>query len=126
MISKNASTFSKVPEPLVERAAACFQALADPTRLRILRELKEGDKSVQELVSRFRWSQANISRHLSVLSQAGLVKKAKRGSFVFYGIANDDILRLCDLVCSHVNRSVAGLIPEMSVKPSSARSQRKR
>jgi DNA-binding transcriptional ArsR family regulator len=110
MTHNNARSFSQVPEPFLELVAGCFQALSDPTRLRILRELRGGDKTVQQLVALFSWTQANISRHLSVLSRAGLVKKSKKGSFVYYSIANRNILVLCDLVCSHVNKTLTNLV----------------
>ncbi|MEK7774772.1 MAG: metalloregulator ArsR/SmtB family transcription factor [Candidatus Zixiibacteriota bacterium] len=113
----NATDFSIVPGPLLELVADCFQALSDPTRLRILRELRDGDKTVQQLVGLFSWTQANISRHLSVLSKAGLVRKTKKGSFVYYGVANRDILSLCDLVCSHVNSTLKGLIDSQPRTP---------
>lgn len=88
--------------------AACFQALSDPTRLKILRALKTGEKTVQQLVTMFNYTQPNISRHLSILAQAGLVKKTKKGAYVFYGIANPRVFTLCDGVCSHVSRTLDG------------------
>lgn len=88
--------------------AGCFQALSDPTRLKILRALKAGEKTVQQLVTMFNYTQPNISRHLSILAQAGLLKKTKKGAYVFYGIANPRIFFLCDGVCSHVNRTIDG------------------
>ena len=112
----HARKFSQVSEPFLELVAGCFQAMSDPTRLRILRELWDGHKTVQQLVGLFSWTQANISRHLSILLRAGLVKKTKKGSFVYYEVANRDILSLCDLVCSHVNTTLEGLAPSSSHK----------
>ncbi len=102
MTRKKFTDFSELPDSLLVLVAGCFQALSDPTRLRILRELKAGEKSVQDLGGLFNCSQPNISRHLSILSAAGLVRKAKRGSHVFYSVANERIFGLCDNVCNHV------------------------
>ena len=96
--------FSELSDPVLELVANCFQALSDPTRLKILRELKEGPKTVQELCGQFTFSQPNISRHLAILTGAGLVKKSKRGNYVYYSIANSRIFNLCDNVCSHVRK----------------------
>lgn len=83
--------------------AGCFQALSDPTRLKILRALQSGEKSVHDLVELFTCTQPNISRHLFVLTKAGMVKKVRRGAFVMYSVANPRIFSLCDNVCSHVH-----------------------
>jgi len=97
-----ASDFSEVSEPMLDLIANCFHALSDPTRLKLLRALKKGPKTVQELVSRFDWTQPNISRHLSILAAAGMVKRTKRGPYVLYRIANPRVFRLCDMICTHV------------------------
>jgi DNA-binding transcriptional ArsR family regulator len=73
-----------------------------------LRALKNGPKTVRELVALFTWTQPNISRHLSILVQAGLVKKSKEGLFVFYSVANSRIFALCDTVCTHVKATIRG------------------
>lgn len=71
MAIRKSGDFSRLPRPLLELAAGCFRALGDPTRLLLLRSLKEGRKTVQELVAASDWTQPNISRHLSVLAHSG-------------------------------------------------------
>lgn len=107
MASKKTQDFSELSDPALELVAGCFQALSDPTRLKILRALKKKDRTVQDLVELFTCSQPNISRHLSILTRAGLVKKDKQGSFVYYGVANPLIFNLCDNVCAHVRATLA-------------------
>ena len=104
--------FSELADPALVLVAECFHALSDPTRLKILRALKSKEKSVQELVELFTWTQPNISRHLSVLTRAGLVRKEKRGPYVLYSVANSQIFGLCERVCSHVQ----GMLKEYSGK----------
>jgi DNA-binding transcriptional ArsR family regulator len=108
MINKPTGDFSKLPDPMLDLVAGCFQALSDPTRLKILRALKSGSKSVQDLVAMFTFTQPNISRHLLVLTRAGLVHKSKRGPYVHYSVANPRIFGLCEHVCSHVHDVVKG------------------
>ncbi len=102
MARKKVNDFSEFSDPALELVAGCFQALSDPTRLKILRALKKDNKSVQDLVELFTCTQPNISRHLSILTKAGLVRKDKRGSYVYYSVANPGIFELCDNVCTHV------------------------
>jgi DNA-binding transcriptional ArsR family regulator len=103
MASKKTQNFSNLSDPALELVAGCFQALSDPTRLRVLQVLKAGEKSVQDLVELFTCTQPNISRHLFILTKAGMVTKEKRGAYVLYSIANPRIFDLCDNVCAHVH-----------------------
>jgi DNA-binding transcriptional ArsR family regulator len=104
MATRKSNDFSRLPDPLLELVAGCFRALGDPTRLALLRSLKEGEKTVQDLVAGSTWTQPNISRHLSILARSGLVNRAKRGTFVYYGIADTRIFTLCEGVCAHLDR----------------------
>ena len=74
--------------------AGVFKALADPTRRQILEDLKPGELTAGEIVSRFRISAPSISRHLSVLRNAGLVEERKDGNRVFYRLV-EERLALC-------------------------------
>ena len=109
MASAKFKDFSKLSDPALELVAGCFQALSDPTRLKILRALKTGETSVQDLVHLFTWTQPNISRHLLILTRAGLVKKTKRGPYVYYSVANERIFGLCEYVCNHVQTQLEEL-----------------
>ena len=115
MAREKTNDFSELSDPALDLVAGCFQALSDPTRLKILRALKKNNKTVHDLVELFTCSQPNISRHLSILTKAGLVKKSKRGSFVLYSVANPRIFNLCDNVCSHV-RSMLAVYGELDLK----------
>ncbi len=63
---------------------ATLRALADPTRREILEALKGGSLSAGEIVGRFDISGAAISRHLSVLKEAGLIRDRRDGKYIFY------------------------------------------
>ena len=91
------------PEAMLE-VAAYFQALSEPTRLKILNLLREGERYVGELAQLCGFTAANISRHLSLLTQRGLLARESRGNAVYYRIAEDSIYALCDLVCGNIVR----------------------
>src|SRR5213082_2450933 len=72
-----------IPVTLVLPLADRFQALADPTRLRILALLRRMELSVGELAQVLGQSQPRVSRHLKILSDAGVLERRKEGSWVF-------------------------------------------
>lgn len=93
-----------LPEEALGQVAAYFQALSEPTRLQILNRLRDGERTVGELAQTCGCSSANVSRHLSLLAQHGLVAREQRGNSVFYRIADESIYALCDLVCGSIAR----------------------
>ncbi|MBK7977490.1 MAG: winged helix-turn-helix transcriptional regulator [Deltaproteobacteria bacterium] len=76
-----------------------FQALGAPSRLALLSSLMERERTVQELVEATGLTQTNVSRHLAVLRQAGLVTRRARGNQALYSIGDPSIEALCHLVC---------------------------
>lgn len=93
-----------LPPEALSQVAAYFQALSEPTRLRILDSLRGGERNVGELAQECGYSSANVSRHLSLLLQHGLVARQSRGNAVYYRIADDSVYALCDLVCGSIAR----------------------
>lgn len=81
-------------EKLLESQAQIFKALGQPTRLQILDLLKEGERCVCEIFPAIQQEQANVSKHLSILKQAGIVDCRKEGLRIIYGIRNRDVLNL--------------------------------
>ena len=118
--------FSSLPDGVLELVAGCFRALGDPTRLSIMRSLKTGDQTVQELVATTGWTQPNVSRHLSILARAGLVARSKRGAFVHYRVADPRIFLLCEGVWGHVDRLLAGYRPPEGAAPATRSKRRSR
>jgi DNA-binding transcriptional ArsR family regulator len=93
------------PEAMME-VAAYFQALSEPTRLKILNLLRTGERNVGELAQLCGFTAANISRHLTLLTKHGLVARESRGTSVYYRIADESIYALCDLVCGNISRQM--------------------
>ena len=76
--------------------AQIFKALGDVTRQGILILLKEGPRSVNDIVSNFTLAQPTISRHLAVLRQAGLVSSKRSSQHMIYRIVPDNLRRCCE------------------------------
>jgi DNA-binding transcriptional ArsR family regulator len=87
--------------------AQYFQALSEPTRLRILNTLRSGERNVGELTGLCECSTANVSRHLATLAERGMVTREGRGTSVYYRIADPNVYALCDLVCGSIARNFA-------------------
>jgi DNA-binding transcriptional ArsR family regulator len=99
----------------LEKIASIFRTLSEPTRLAILRELKDKDKTVNELVEAIGTSQPNISKQLRLLYDAGLLGREEQGIYVRYHLESDLVLRLCDMVCDRLNQQAREAIPHYSV-----------
>ncbi len=76
-----------------------FKVLSEVSRLQIVCSLKTGAKNVSEIVEETGLGQANVSKHLNMLTKAGIVAREQKGICVYYQIANPFLFELCDLVC---------------------------
>ena len=89
----------KTNQRQLQRMAELFATLSDPARLSILHCLRNGAHSVGEIQQSCRLKQANTSKHLRVLREAGLVSPQREGTTVRYAISEPLIFGLCDLAC---------------------------
>jgi len=88
------------PEAL-ELVASRFRVMAEPVRLRILQLLeREGEMSIGELTETLNLSQPNVSKHVKILIESGLVARRQEGNTVYCTICDDSVFELCDVVCS--------------------------
>ena len=81
-----------------------FAVLSEPMRLRLLHVLMDGEQSVNALAEITGGTQANISRHLQTLAEAGMVGRRKHGLRVFYAVSDNSIYKLCELVCGSLEK----------------------
>jgi len=93
-----------LPDPLIDLIAHRFRVLGEPTRIKLLDRMRTGPATVQELQRATGASQQNVSKHLGVLAQAGLVKREKQGAFVRYEVADESVFRMCEEVCGGLRR----------------------
>jgi DNA-binding transcriptional ArsR family regulator len=89
---------------LLEHIAERLKAMADPMRLRILHVLQNGELCVNDILHVVGGSQANVSKHLSVLKRAGLVDSRRDGISVYYRIDDEDIFAICRICCDGLER----------------------
>ncbi len=93
-------------EQLLARIAYRLKAMADPMRLQILHVLQDGERCVTDILADVGGSQANVSKHLSVLRRAGLVECRRDGVNVFYRIEDPAVFAICSTVCDSLERQV--------------------
>jgi DNA-binding transcriptional ArsR family regulator len=75
-----------------------FRLLGEPMRLRILEAVCDRPRAVNDIVAAVGASQANVSKHLSLMASAGLLTRERRGQSVYYGLKNPLILKVCALM----------------------------
>ena len=90
------------PSPIYEMYADIFKALGHPTRVQIVRYLKDGEHAVSNIVAAVGGEQSNVSRHLSVLKQARVLTSRKDGLKVFYKLSSPRLVEAVDCILSCV------------------------
>ena len=83
---------------LYELQAEVCKTLANPKRLEIINALKDGEKSVTDLVDILGVPKANVSQHLAVMRHKGVLKTRKKGVNVYYSIVNQKVVKACTLM----------------------------
>ena len=92
--------------PVIELVAQRLKVLADATRLRLLNELRRGERSVLDLAEAAGTGQPNASRHLALLHRAGLVASRQQGRQVFYRVVDPFIEPICDAICGSLRNHI--------------------
>jgi DNA-binding transcriptional ArsR family regulator len=98
-----------LPDDLVELIARRFRVLAEPSRIRLLDVLRDGEQSVNDLAADLGTGQQNVSKHLAVLADAGILARRKDGNHVYYRIVDDGVLGLCEQVCGSLEQQLRTL-----------------
>ncbi len=98
-----------IPDELAELIARRLRAIGEPMRIRLLDRLRDGEATVSELTQATGASQQNVSKHLAVLADSGIVGRRKDGTHVYYRIADEGVFRLCDEVCGAIQQQHAAL-----------------
>lgn len=100
---KQAKKTKKLNTQELERLAELFRCFSEATRLALLQELKHGPQSVNALVSAIDGNQANVSKQLKLLHQAGLIDRSRDGNSVYYAVSDPFVMDLCALACGKLN-----------------------
>jgi len=86
----------------LQQIALRFRLLGDPMRLRILEAVCDRPRAVNAIVAAVGGTQANVSKHLSLMAAAGLLTRERRGQSVYYGMKDALILKVCALMHAHL------------------------
>ena len=84
----------------LELVAERFRVLAEPLRLRILQLLRSGEKNISELTALLGTTQPNVSKHVRILQEAGLLGRRQAGNATYCFVSDDSVFELCDVVCT--------------------------
>ncbi len=107
MSKKNSDAPPKqLSDAALELIATRFRALSEPMRLRLLNLLMQGEHSVGQLVEATGSSQANVSKHLTLLREAGMVGTRKEGLTSICFIADPIVNELCEMMCSRLREEM--------------------
>jgi DNA-binding transcriptional ArsR family regulator len=98
-----------LPDDLVELIARRFRVIGEPMRIRLLDRLREDEATVSDLADALSASQQNISKHLAVLADVGIVGRRKAGNHVYYRIVDEGVFVLCEKVCGSVQEQLRAL-----------------
>jgi DNA-binding transcriptional ArsR family regulator len=103
------SSAHPLPPMLVELIAQRFRVIGEPMRIKLLDHLRVGPATVGDLSHGLGATQQNVSKHLGVLLQAGIVAREKRGNHAVYSIQDESVFELCEQVCGGLRRRIAEL-----------------
>jgi DNA-binding transcriptional ArsR family regulator len=98
-----------LPDQLVELIARRFRVIGEPMRIKLLDQLRQGEASVNELSEALHASQQNVSKHLAVLADVGILGRRKAGTHVYYRIVDESVFALCEQVCGSVQQQLLAL-----------------
>ena len=100
---------SPLPDPVVDLIAQRFRLLGEPNRIKLLDALRHGPATVTELQAATGASQQNVSKHLGMLVDSGMVRREKQGTRAVFSIIDESLFSLCEQVCGSLRRQVAQL-----------------
>jgi DNA-binding transcriptional ArsR family regulator len=98
-----------LPDDLAELIARRFRAIGEPMRIRLLDRLRDGEATVGDLSEALSASQQNISKHLAVLADVGILGRRKEGNHVYYRVVDEGVFALCEEVCGSVQDQLRSL-----------------
>ncbi len=88
----------KFGKEIYEIHASICQCLANPKRLEVINALKDGEMAATPIASRLGIGKANLSQHLSIMRDKGILKSRRDGVNIYYALANPKVKKACDLM----------------------------
>ncbi len=106
---------TSLPDAALDALAERFRLLAEPTRLRLICRLSAGERCVGDLADDIGCTQANVSKHLSLLADAGVLRRRRAGLNCYYTVADASVFALCDAAWDSVRRHLDALAEAVRV-----------
>ncbi len=105
--SEHASAAKRAAENMpseeeVEKVAASFKAISEPSRLKILFALRHGEMCVYHIVAAVGSTQSAVSHQLRILRAGGIVKTRREGQNILYSLADEHVVAVLELACTHL------------------------
>ena len=91
-----------------ESVARYFHILSEPARVRIVHAVCQDEKSVGDIVEETALTQSNASRHLNMMYRAGVLRRRREGSQIFYSVTDSTLTEVCRAVCVRVSVELDG------------------
>jgi len=104
----------ELSDAALQMIADRFKVMAEPMRLKLLHSLWDGELTVGEIISATGALQANVSKHLGILQQAGLVSRRRDGLNVYYRICDETVFELCEVVCASLHDRLVAQMDELA------------
>ncbi|MCS7014361.1 MAG: metalloregulator ArsR/SmtB family transcription factor [Chloroherpetonaceae bacterium] len=114
--SKYAAHVAEMTDEKLAQVAARFRVLGEPARLKILRTICSEEKNVQQIVAETQMGQANVSKHLSLMYEHGIVERRKEGLNCYYRLADDTIFEICQIASKGVERNLLTKLRQFQLK----------
>jgi DNA-binding transcriptional ArsR family regulator len=95
-----------LPSDTADSLAERFRLLSEPTRLRLLYLLRDGERSVGALAGEIGCTQANASKQLALLADGGVLIRRREGLHCYYAVGDQSVFALCDAVCAALTRHI--------------------
>lgn len=93
-------------DPVFNLVAAYFSVLSEPTRLKIMHAICDGERTVSQIVDATGATQTNISRHLGMMYRHGVLTRRRDGNQIFYSVADATMIELCRSVCNRIATTI--------------------
>jgi len=103
-----------LPPELLAHVARLFHVLGDESRLAILHILMSGPMTVTQVVQASGKGQANVSKHLGIMADAGILARTRKGTQAIYAVKDQLVFKLCDLVCGSIRRRLDEQVKRLS------------
>lgn len=113
MVARHRKKLPVVSDEALNLIAGWFRTLAEPSRLKILRALEDGEMNISEIVEATGLTQANVSRHVQSLVDAGMVGRRREGLAAICFIADPSISELCDTVCNNLLKRLSNQVKKL-------------